>query len=133
MENAPVLVDSNIYIELQRAGIDPARALVPRYGSLDLAICGMVRMEVLRGMRGDKAIRCFGAFFDVLQNVPADAKIWDKAADLGRATAKAGFTVPGPDLVIAASALRIGAAILTRDRHFEAMPGVRVIEPPESW
>jgi predicted nucleic acid-binding protein len=44
-----------------------------------------------------------------------------------------GITIPGPDLVIAASALRLGAAVMTSDAHFSRIEGLRVIAPPAEW
>jgi predicted nucleic acid-binding protein len=44
-----------------------------------------------------------------------------------------GITIPGPDLVIAASALRLGAAVMTSDAHFNRIEGLRVIAPPAEW
>ena len=44
-----------------------------------------------------------------------------------------GITLPGPDLVIAASAMRLGAAVMTSDEHFSRIDGLRVIAPPAEW
>lgn len=38
-----------------------------------------------------------------------------------------GHMIPLTDIVIAACALEEGAAVLTNDRHFELVPGLRVI------
>jgi predicted nucleic acid-binding protein len=41
--------------------------------------------------------------------------------------------IPGTDAVIAASAMRLGAAVLTSDAHFRRIEGLRVIAPPAAW
>ena len=51
MESGSVLVDSNVYIGLLRRGFDPVAVLGPWAGSTDVATCGMVRLEVERGLR----------------------------------------------------------------------------------
>jgi predicted nucleic acid-binding protein len=123
----PILVDSNVYISLLRAGRDPAVALGNRYEMTDLVICGMVRLEVLRGVKTAKVLERLGAFFDVLMNVPSDNRLWEEATELAWNLDRGGRTLPGPDLVIAASALRAGAAVCSFDRHFDHIPGLRVI------
>ena len=123
----PILVDSNIYISLLRAGRDPAVALGNRYEASDLVICGMVRLEVLRGIKAPKVLERMGAFFDVLSNVPSDNRLWEEATDLAWQLDRQGRILPAADLVIAASALRMGAAVCTHDRHFDHVPGLRVI------
>ena len=62
----PVLVDSNIYIGLLRSGLDPAEILGNWIGAGDLATCGMIRLEVERGLRIEKIRHRMAAFFDVL-------------------------------------------------------------------
>jgi predicted nucleic acid-binding protein len=44
-----------------------------------------------------------------------------------------GLVIPGTDVVIAASAIAIGAAVLTSDAHFKRIEGLRVISPPKEW
>ena len=123
----PILVDSNIYISLLRAGRDPALALGNRYDTVDLATCGMVRLEVMRGIQAAKVSDRLGQFFDVLMNVPADQRLWESAIEVARDAQRRGYTIPGTDAVIAAAALRIGAAVLTFDKHFDYVAGLRVI------
>jgi predicted nucleic acid-binding protein len=123
----PILVDSSIFITLLRAGRDPAIALGNRYATVDLATCGMVRLEVMRGVKHPRAYKQLGLFFDVMQNVQTDNRLWQEAVTVARDTQAAGFTIPGTDALIAAAALRIGAAVYSFDQHFLQVPGLRVI------
>ena len=124
MENA-ALVDSNVFITLLRQGEDPADWLGNRFE--DLYTCGMVRLEVLRGIRNVQIREGTEAFLDVLCTIPTDNRLWDAAADLGWELGRRGLVLPGPDLVIAASALRAGVPVLTADCHFEKIPRFPVI------
>lgn len=128
----PVLVDSNIYIELLRNHLDPAAEITTRVSQLDLATCGMVRVEVLRGIKSEKARARMAAFFDVMQNVPTDNRLWDQAAELAWTMDRKGCVIPAQDIVIACCARRIGAVVLTRDAHFRNIPGVPVRDWPAS-
>ena len=51
------LVDSTVYIDWMRAGLNPVRMLAPWLRSGALAGCGIVRAEVLRGMVATASFR----------------------------------------------------------------------------
>lgn len=125
-----VLIDSNVYIDLMRAGRDPARAIYGRYESVDLVICGMVKLEVLRGVKVPKAKKRMEEMFSLMQWVETDFGLWESATTLAWQLDRQGTTLPGADLVIAAAALRADAAIHTFDRHFDAVPGLEVFRTP---
>lgn len=127
------LVDSNVFIDLMRYRGDPAPCLYQWAGIRNLAICGMVRLEVLRGVKSPKAYRSLGSFMDVMVNVPASNQLWNEAAELAWKLDRKGLVIPGTDVIIAASALAIGAAVLTSDAHFAKIKGLRVIAPPREW
>lgn len=57
----------------------------------DLATCGMARLEVLRGIRMMKVLERMSAFFDMLQFVQSDLKLWNEAAVPGRRVADMGI------------------------------------------
>jgi predicted nucleic acid-binding protein len=122
----PILVDSNVYIDLLRRHLDPAEELTTRISQIDLVICGMVRVEVLRGVRGEKAKTQMTAFFDVLQNVPIDNRLWEETTEMAWTLDRKGIVLPAQDIVIACCARRIGAVVLTMDAHFRRIPGVHV-------
>ena len=127
-----VLVDSSVFIGLLREGRDPALELVSRAATTDLATCGMVRMEVMRGIIGSKQRRAFEAFLSVLRNVPTDNRLWEEAAQMAWTLDRKGVTLPAQDILIACSALRIDAAVLTRARHFYDIPDLRVLDSLEA-
>ncbi len=128
-----VLVDSNVFINLMKHRGDPAPWLYRWAGIRNLAICGMVRVEVLRGVKSPKAYRSLNDFMNVMVNIPASNRLWDEAAALAWKLDRQGLVIPGTDVVIAASAMMIGAAVLTSDAHFKRIEGLRVIAPPQEW
>ncbi len=130
---ASVLVDSNVYIGLLRRGVDPVACLGDWIGNGDLVICGMVRMEVERGLRVEKIRKRMSGFFDVMINVPTTNKIWEDATEVAWRLGRQGVTLPAQDLLIAESAAEIGAAVLTDDGHFARIPGVRLLLPGEQF
>ena len=129
--NAPVLVDSNVYIGLLHRGLDPVEILGDWIGNGDLATCGMVRMEVERGLRIEKIRRRVSALFDFLINIPTTNKIWEESANRAWQLDRSGITLPAEDILIATCAHKIGAAVLTDDRHFKEFPDLQILKPAE--
>lgn len=129
------LIDSNVYIDLLRAKRDVVETLYewaePR--NRNLAICGMIRVEVLRGLRSLKAFQCISSLMDVMVNIPSDHQLWNESVDLAWKLDRQGIIIPGADAIIAASALRLGAVVMTSDAHFSRIEGLRVIAPPPEW
>jgi predicted nucleic acid-binding protein len=124
-----VIVDSNVYIGLLRRGVDPLQALSDWARGRDVAICGMIRLEVERGLKIEKIRRRLSAFFDVMINVPTSNKIWEEATQMAWKLDRAGITLPAQDILIATCARAIGAAVLTDDAHFSAIPNLQVVKP----
>ena len=128
-----ILVDSNVFIDLLRRGKDPAHHLIEWAANRNLATCGIVRLEVLRGITSPKSHRNNSAFFDVLIQIPTTDQLLHEAADLAWRLDRQGIVIPSSDVVIAACALRIGAAVLTSDLHFSRIACLEVIAPPAEW
>jgi predicted nucleic acid-binding protein len=120
------LVDSSVFIRLLRDRLDPATELTRRARELDLATCGMVRLEVIRGIKHPKVRERIEGFMDVMNCVPTDNRVWDDAAELAWQLDRRGLTLPAPDILIAACARRIEASVLTFDGHFFDIPGLPV-------
>jgi len=128
-----VLIDSNVFIALLKRRMDPAAVLLDWCGRGNLVTCGMVRVEVLRGLSIPKAYERISAFMDAMLNVPSDARVWEAANELAWKLDRKGWVIPATDHIIAASALKIGAAIMTSDTHFSKVDGLQVISPPAEW
>lgn len=123
-----VLVDSSYYIGQLRAGEDPFADFALHADDIDFFTCGIVRIEVLRGVKVAKARERFAALFSVMLNVPTTARILERAADLAWQLDREGRVMQVTDLLIAVSALEADAALLTFDSDFRRIPGLRVID-----
>ena len=126
-----VLVDSNVFIGLLRRGVDPVKTLGSWAGTADLATCGMVRVEVLRGLKVPKMRDWISDFLDVMIYVPSTNRLWEDTASLAWELDRKGKTIPAQDIFIAVCARRIGAAVLTDDAHFRAFPNLQILMPSE--
>ncbi len=113
-----LLLDSAAYIDFLRQGIDVRQRLLPFIREGCLYNCGIVRAQVLRGMKSPQARDGMEAFFDIIPEIPADARLWRYVSHLGWELGRNGKWPPVTDLVIAASALRTSARLVSPDRHF---------------
>ncbi len=128
--DVPILVDSSVYIRLMRQRLDPVAVLFEHYDTVNLVTCGMVRLEVLRGVRVPRARARLEAFMSVMQYVPSDERLWREATDLAWRIDRMGQPIQATDAVIAAAALRLSASVLTRDSDFQRVPGLHVLSLP---
>lgn len=123
-----LLIDSCVYIEHLRAGRDPAQVFAPYAQQHDLSTCGIIRCEVLRGMRTAKARRALADYMGCLLYIPTLNNVWEAAEEILWQTDRAGFRIPVSDAIIAACAIKTNGAVLTHDRHFRAISGLRVFD-----
>ena len=128
MAASPVLVDSSFYIRAARKGQDPLQLLATITVARDVAVCGVIRCEVGRGVKIPKVLDRYNAFWNVMINVPTDNRLWDSVGKMLWQLDRQGIVLPLTDVVIACSALRIGAVVLTHDDHFHQIPGVRATD-----
>lgn len=126
---ALVLIDSNVFIDVLRSDHDPIREITRRVELHNVVSCGVVKAEVLRGIRVPKFRNQFESFFSLTQMVPTSASLWDEVWQLAWKLDRQGKVLPLQDIVIACCANRAGASVMTTDRHFDLIDGLTVIRP----
>src|SRR5262245_17075255 len=117
-----------MFIPLLRRGIDPAQEFSVLAEEDDIATCGVVRCEIIRGLKTPRARRALSDYLDCLLYVPTLNNIWETAEEILWSCGRTGRTLPLTDAVIGACAIKAGAAVLTRDRHFEWIDGLTVLD-----
>jgi predicted nucleic acid-binding protein len=125
---ANVLVDSSYYIDRLRAGEDPFDDFAQHADETDFFTCGVVMIEVLRGMKIKKAHDRLAALMGAMIYVPTPNRIWERAAELAWQLDRQGRFLHVPDLVVAVCALEADAFLLTLDSDFRRVPGLHVID-----
>ncbi len=124
----PLLVDSSIYIDLLRAGRSPTDEFRSALEKGTLLTCGIIRLEVLRGIINDQVRTWMEELFDEISACPLNEELWREAARLAWGLDRQGTILPVPDLAIASCALRAGAVVVSRDPHFRQIPDLVVLE-----
>lgn len=123
----PILVDSAVYIERLRTGHDIRQELMPWLANGLLYNCGLIRAEVLRGFRTPRLKAEMTAFFDIVPEVPTTARLWQQVAELAWTLDRTtGGHRPLTDILIARCAMQVGAVLVSPDRHFEDIPGLKL-------
>lgn len=122
-----ILCDSSIYIGLMRAGQDPRKVLAPYLLAGRLYNCGVVRAEVLRGMKEERRYEQMEQFFNIIPEIPTDPNRWRKVSELGWKLGRKGKWRSATDITIAACAIRIGATLIIPDQHFVDIPGLLLV------
>jgi tRNA(fMet)-specific endonuclease VapC len=121
---ALLLIDSTMYIDWMRQGRSPVRALAPYVQLGGVVSCGLIRVEVIRGIINSKARSEMEEFFDLVPAIETTGTIWKATANLAWKLDRKGKVLPLTDLVIAACAQSVQAEVISLDRHFAEIPGI---------
>lgn len=122
-----VLVDSSFWIGEARQRRDPLLRLAYLSSEVDLAVCGVIRCEVARGVRQQAHLERLRSFWDTMLYLPTDRALWEAAEQLLWTMDRMGKQIPLPDALIASCALQSDAALLTYDNDFRAVPNLQVV------
>ncbi len=121
-----ILIDSSIFIDWLRQKRSPALLLENRARTGEVATCGIVRAEVLRGISNLAAKNDLRGFFDLLPEIQTTTSVWHDVAELAWALDRKGFVLPLPNIVVAACALSADATLITTDLHFAKIPKLKI-------
>ena len=115
-----ILIDTSAWIEFLR---DTGSATCNRVDALlggEIATCDAVRMKVLSGARDERHLHSLRRLLARAVAIPIQPADYDEAAALYRLCRREGETVRRlMDCLIAAVAIRAGAAVLHNDSDFD--------------
>ena len=117
------LVDTSVWVMALRKDFQPAAKDRMEYLLIEnrVAICGIIRLEILGGARAEKEFYTLKSRLDSLHQLET---IWNDACELAFTLRRKGVIVPYTDILIASSALSAGATLLHFDRHFDLIAGI---------
>ncbi len=120
------ILDTDVVIDYLRE-YDYALRLLQRWlGEGLLAVSTLTHLEVYQGMKANEA-DATGAFLDGLVSVPVDVAVARRAGTmLGDLRAK-GITVGIADAIIGATALQLGATLITNNVDHYPFPHLRLV------
>jgi predicted nucleic acid-binding protein len=119
------LVDTSVLIDYLR-GHEAAAELLERERALaPLHASEITRLEILAGMRPAEEGGTRALLVTLVWH-PVDAEVAEEAGALGRQYLPGHHTIDSADLAIAATAIRTGSRLLTRNvRHFPMFEDLR--------
>lgn len=116
-----VLVDTSVWVSaLGKNFLPDVREKVD--GLLEkneVAICAMIKLELLAGTKTKKEFTILESRLDSLYEIALTEKVWQKAAEVAFSLRRKGITAPSTDILIGAAALSERAHLLHADEHFE--------------
>ncbi|HEV2087844.1 MAG TPA: type II toxin-antitoxin system VapC family toxin [Cryptosporangiaceae bacterium] len=119
------LVDTSVLIDYLRGHPAAADLLERERAAAPLHASEITRLEVLAGMRAveEEPTR---SLLSTLVWHPVDSDVAEEAGALGRRWLPSHHTIDGADLAVAATAIRYGSRLLTRNiRHFPMFADLR--------
>jgi len=126
-----ILVDTTVVIDYARGKDAKLVSLLP---TLSVAVCGVVRAELLCGARDANHRASLLTLLAPFQQVSIPDSLWDTVGDNMARLRRKGITVPFPDVVVATLGIENDFEVWARDPHFAAMqkhlPGLRLFQEP---
>lgn len=120
------LLDTDIVIDFLR-GRDYARKLLENWGSEGLlAISTLTHLEIYHGMKSSE-VKATNVFLDGLISVSVDVPIARLAGRMLAELRSKGITAGIADSIIAATALEVGAPLLTNNVEHYPFGGLKVV------
>jgi predicted nucleic acid-binding protein len=105
-----------------------ANALEQTLLSGEVLTCGVILFELLQGIKSPGEEELVQNALLALPHLEMNRDLWIKAGKLSSLLRTKGQILPLSDIIIAATALEHNCAVLTVDRHFEAVPGLKVVK-----
>ena len=126
-----ILVDTSVVIDYTRGKDAKLAAHLP---TLAVAVCGIVRAELLGGARDARHRVDLLIVLATFNQLAISESIWDVVGDNLARLRSNGVTVPLPDAVVATLGIESGMEVWARDAHFRAMqkilPALQLYQEP---
>ena len=116
-----ILVDSNILIDYYR---NRKSELAKKIDSLPIALCGVVKSEVLHGARTNNEINNILASFGTFDLLHTDEYDFEGVGFMLQTLRENGITLPLADVIIAFCAIKYDVPLWTQDGHFKLIQGL---------
>ena len=131
MQPSKLLPDTCAWIDFLRGGQTPLAAVLEQsLLSSEVMTCGVVLLELLQGIKSPREEELVQNALQALPHLEMTRNLWIKAGKLSSRLRSKGHILPLSDIIIAVLALEHNCAVLTVDRHFEVVPGLKAIKGP---
>lgn len=118
-----ILVDSNVFIEFWKNPLDNQKKV---FLYNEIAICGVIKSELLRGTSSEKQFREVFNALDCFNYLFFEESDWSELAKLFVDLRKNGISIPFQDGMIAYLAIKNNCKLWTNDKHFKL---IQIVKP----
>jgi predicted nucleic acid-binding protein len=113
-----ILVDTNVIIDFWDKPTDEVKNVLEEN---DIAICGVIKTELLRGSNSEKQFSQMEEALNDFTYLSFSEKDWISLANQFITLKKNGLAVPFQDAMIAYLAMKNNCEVWTNDKHFKLM------------
>jgi predicted nucleic acid-binding protein len=87
-------------------------------------LIGIIISELIQSIKNEREREMISCNLDVINYIDMRFEDWIKIGDLSNALRKSGLTLPHTDIAIASTAIEKNLMLVTRDKHFNQIPGL---------
>lgn len=113
-----ILVDTNVIIDFWDKPTEEVKNILEEN---DIAICGVIKTEILRGSNSEKQFSQMEEALNDFTYLSFSEKDWISLARQFITLKKNGLVVPFQDVLIAYIAIKNNCEVWTNDKHFKLM------------
>ena len=113
-----ILVDTNVIIDFWDKPTEEVKNILEEN---DIAICGVIKTELLRGSNSEKQFSQMEEALNDFTYLSFSEKDWISLARQFITLKKNGLVVPFQDVLIAYIAIKNNCEVWTNDKHFKLM------------
>ena len=123
-----ILPDTCAWIDFFKGNQTPlADSLAQSLLQNEVVTCGVVLCELLQGVKKPGEEQLALNALQALPHLEMTRELWISAGQLSATLRKSGHTLPLSDVIIATLAMNHTCSVLTVDRHFAEIPGLKLV------
>lgn len=126
MTQGNFLIDTSIWVDLFKGSDRAKRKVLPLIQQGSAYICGVVVYELMAGIKRPEQRKDLLTSLDVLNYLEMDRASWAQAAEMFHELRAKGIILPFSDIILACLAQKHDCQVLTRDRHFSYIKGLKI-------
>ncbi len=128
MTNSPkIIADTRIWIEFFRTKSETSNRMKDFIAHNLVVGSGIILAELLQGCKTNKEREIIIDIFNTLDYIEITKDIWIEAGNLASQLRSQGKTIPLSDMILACCAREYQYPIFTIDKHFQDIPGVKLV------
>ncbi len=128
MSNNPkIIADTCIWIEFFRTKSETSNRMKDFIAGNLVVGSGIILAELLQGSKTNKEREIIIDIFNTLDYIEITKDIWIEAGNLASELRSRGKTIPLSDIILATCARKHQYHIFTIDKHFQDIPGVKLV------